>query len=276
MSYKLNKKSPYNKKKISFIKKTISSTLFAIAMGTIVISSSRLHNMYLITDANESYSNAISYYEDMIDITANFFRENEIDTPEECFELYTKLLWNGYFSNGMEYVYNITDRNNIIGNYGIRVATGEGDCKNNEDFFCKLLQKLGYDAFQIVCTQTSNHFTNPGDLLFGNHVVTVVRNDGKEYYFDVTNSCTYERINECYAENKEKHLKIILKPLFSYMYGYSESLDINELLSEEEYDSATAYTVDDNLKSVMKHSKILELRKELEPSLQNICQSIKE
>ena len=40
--------------------------------------------------------------------------------------------------------------------------------------------------------------------------------------------------------------------------------------------SATAFTVDKNLKKVMKHSKILELRKSLEPSLQNICKSIKE
>ena len=156
MSYKLEKRNPYNKKSISFIKKTFSSVIFALTMGTIVISSSRLHNMYLITEASENYSSAIVCYEDIIDTTADFFIENEVDSPEACFELYTKLLWNGYFSNGMKYEYNITDRNNVNGNYGIRIATGEGDCKNNEDFFCKLLKKLGYDAFQMACMQVSD------------------------------------------------------------------------------------------------------------------------
>ena len=279
MSYKLEKRNPYNKKSISFIKKTFSSVIFALTMGTIVISSSRLHNMYLITEASENYSSAIVCYEDIIDTTADFFIENEVDSPEACFELYTKLLWNGYFSNGMKYEYNITDRNNVNGNYGIRIATGEGDCKNNEDFFCKLLKKLGYDAFQMACMQVSDKeiFPNLDDALFGNHVVTVVIYEGKIYYFDVTNYCTYEKVGEYMAENKEKHLRIVLKPVFSYMYGYTDGLETYELLvPSEEYDSTNAIVVDDNLKKVMKNSKILMLRKALEPSLQEICKLIKE
>ena len=68
-----------------------------------------------------------------------------------------------------------------------------------------------------------------------------------------------------------------MKPVFSYMYGYTDGLETYELLvPSEEYDSTNAIVVDDNLKKVMKNSKILMLRKALEPSLQEICKLIKE
>lgn len=276
MRYKLDKKNPYDKKKFS-LKRSIQSAVSMLLIGGLLITvTGRIGNMIHIYQAEKMYTEAIAYYEDVLESTATFFKENDVKTPDECFSLYCKLLWNGYFSNGRYYQYNVGDYHNIAGYYGIKIATGEGDCKNNEDFFCQLMNKLGYQAYQIVCIGGNASHTISGNI-FGNHVITIVSYNGKNYYYDTTNMCSYQKKNMYECVNTNKDLSVTLKPITSYAYGYNEILDIGELfLDQYFFDSGDDFIVDKNLSEMISCSKILQLRKKIEPSLEKICELISE
>lgn len=274
MAYHLEKNNPYNHKKFSFKRKVKSTISTILLVGITVSVTARLQSQLYIAKATEKYQTAISYYQDVIETTASFFKENQVDNPEACFELYTKLLWNGYFSNGREYQYDMSNNYNVIGNYGLRVATGTGDCKNNEDFFYKLMKELGYQVYQVVGVQMQSGeiLFSPAEMLFGNHIITVVEYEGKEYYFDTTNFCSYEKIGCNYVANENKNLIVQLRPITGYLYGYNTLRDTIKLYQNQIlYESGTDYEIDDDLSATMNGEKVLVLRKAIEPSLQNIC-----
>lgn len=270
MLYQMQRKNPYNHKKISFSKclKSIASTI--LVFGTVAIISGRLKNHYLIKRAQEQFPESISYYEDEIIMTAQFFEQYGKGDPKYCFELYTQLLWNGYFSKDGNYQYNIEEQDNVIGNYGIKIATGKGDCKNNEDFFCKLMNHLGYHAYQMAGTEITGGDVFLTDYIFGNHVITVVENGEDVYYFDTTNFCSYKKENNSFSITS-KNLNMVLNPIASYIYGYSEVENFFQLWRSH---AEELVIVKGNLLDTVEYSKALILRKKIEPSLQNICKSI--
>lgn len=269
MLYKIQKKNPYYYKKVCFSKcvKSFASTI--LIFGMVVTISGRMNSHYQIKKAEEQFSESISYYKDEITITAQFFEKYGKKDPKYYFELYTQLLWNGYFSEDQNYQYSIDGRNNVIGNFGIKIATGKGDCKNNEDFFCKLMNQLGYHAYQIAGVELSDNNTL-FNYIFGNHVITVVENDKDIYYFDTTNFCSYKKERNSLFINSS-NLGMMLNPITSYIYGYS---DIENLFHLWKNHSEESMMIEGDLKDTMEYSKVLLLRKKIEPSLQNICESI--
>jgi len=272
MSYKLVRENQYDKKKYTFINSIKSLVSTILILGVVVTVSSKIKNEVTMDKIETEYQTVISYYQDIIDITADFFIENKIDSPEECFNLYTKLLWNGYFSNNKQYEYDIRNVNNIKGYYGIRIVTGNGDCKNNEDFFCRLMLKLGYKAYQVACVQSDNKELCILDSLIGNHVITVVEHEGKNYYFDTTNLCSYEQVNINYLYNSDRNLNIYLRPITSYIYGYNGTIEVlngqfNNISSKEE-------EIDTNLYDIIEFEKVLTLRKNIEPTINQIYENM--
>lgn len=266
--------NPYDHKKCSFSKTLKSAITIVLIVGLTITISQRIKSQYLVKKASETYVETISNYQTMISITAQFFKQVRVQTPEECFYLYTKLLWEGYFSNSRNYVYNETDQNNVIGNYGARIATGNGDCKNNEDFFCKLLNELGFEAHQIVGL-FSNYEEDDfllKDRLFGNHVITVVKYNGADYYFDTTNCCIYEKSNFGHIHDDKQGFCVKLNLISSYMLGYNDMKEtvgiIHDYVSGEPSLEFNTIEVDS--------SKVLVLRKSLEPILQQMAQTIEE
>ncbi len=273
MTYKLEKNSPYNHKKVSFIKRFCSKMIVLLICGSLLTVSGRMANMYRISKATEQYEETISLYEEIIKSTAQYIQGSGGDNPEKCFRLYTQLLWSGYLSNGRTYKYSIEDQNNIIGNYGARIATGEGDCKNNEDFFYKVMKLLGYETYQVACVQNAK---SPQDFIMGNHMITVVNYNGVEYYFDATNACSYQKVGANYVQNENKDLEIILKPLVSYIYGYNNALETVHLFlntsglkSGESFEAGTQA-----IRNRTSSQKILVLRKQIDSQLQMICSTI--
>lgn len=273
MAYKLEKQSPYNHKKVSFVRRFCSTAIILLICGSLITISGRIANMHRIANAEEQYETTISLYDEIVKATALYIQGNGGDNPEKCFKLYTQLLWNGYLSNDRSYRYNIEDRNNIIGNYGARIMTGEGDCKNNEDFFYKVMKLLGYEAYQVACMQNPKY---PQDFIMGNHMITVISYDGKEYYFDATNGCSYQKVGMNHIQNENKDLEITLKPLVSYIYGYNDEEEtVHLLLNASNLNSGEAFEVgNQTISSIVSSKKILILRKQIEPQLQMICNTI--
>ncbi len=264
--------NPYDHKKCSFSKTLKSVVTIVLVAGIVITVSTRLKSQFLMKEVTETYMETINQYQTMISTTAQFFKEMNVQTPEDCFQLYTDLLWKGYFSNSRNYVYNEEDQNNIIGYYGARLATGYGDCKNNEDFFCNLLNALGFSARQVV--GFFSDYDEDGLLLeerlFGNHVITMVEYNGEEYYFDTTNCCVYEKSTLGHVHNDTRGLCVRLKPISSYMCGYSDIKETAGIIHDYMFnDSSSESNVDK-----VDYSKVLVLRKSLEPTLQQIVESI--
>lgn len=273
MAYKLKKQSPYSHKKISLKKRICSAILTMFICGSLIIVSGRIANMYRISNAAKQYETTISLYDEIVKATALYIQRNGGDNPESCFRLYTQLLWDGYLANNGNYRYNIEDQNNIIGNYGARIATGEGDCKNNEDFFYKVMKLLGYDAYLVACIQKPKL---PQEFIMGNHMITIVSYEGKEYYFDATNVCSYQKVGINHIQNENKRLEVVLKPLVSYIYGYNDAIEtFHLLLNAPNLESGEAFEVgEQTVNSISASKKILVLRKQIEPQLQMICNTI--
>ncbi len=273
MAYKMEKQSPYNCKKITFGKKVRSTILTLLACGCLITVSGRIANMHRIQEATKQYQTTISSYEEIIKATALYIHGNGGDNPERCFQLYTQLLWNGYLSIEKNYKYDIQDINNIAGHYGARIATGEGDCKNNEDFFCKVMKALDYDAYLVACC--IHDAKSPQEMIMGNHVITVVNHNGTEYYFDATNSCSYQKVGVNCVQNENKDMVITLKPLISYIFGYNDEMETIYLVINTSK-SGKAFEVEERsiVDGIANSQKILALRKKIIPQLEMICNTI--
>lgn len=276
MNYKIERKSPYEQKKISFGKKVRSKLMILFVCGTVAIMSGRFFSVHQISKDSEQYKETISHYDELVDTTASYMKQYCTENPESYFELYTRLLWNGQFSSNRTYEYNSQNENNIAGYYGARIATGKGDCKANEDFFYKIMRKLGYNVYQVACSDTSISSNN---LLFGNHIITVIDYEDTEYYFDTTNACSYQKVGINHIQNKEKRITITLRPLMSYIYGYNDEEETIHLLLNQFHlkflKSGEAFLVNENLANNLKAAKkVMVLRKAIEPNLQNICNTI--
>ncbi len=275
MAYRLEKNNFYHHKKISLSKKIRSGLVTLCICGVLITVCGRLANLFLISKSEEQYETTISYYDELINIVATYMKENGVDNPESCFDLYTKLLWNGYFSVNQMYEYDVENQSNMMGYYGIQIATGRGDCKNNEDFFYRIMRKLGYNAYQVACSQGPDSIK---ELVLGNHVITVVEDNGLEYYFDTTNACSYQKLCMNYVVNQDRKLMVTLKPLMSYIYGYSnEEKTIHLLLEGLEVirpTSKEACIVNKKLDS-SESQKVLVLQNSVESNLQKIYNTIK-
>lgn len=270
MSYQLYQESPYDNKKGSFFGSMITTLVIS---GILITAGGRFYNQYAMEKAEETYEETIAYYDEMIEQTSQFFKENGVLSPEDCFELYTKLLWNGYFSKNGTYTYSTSEKVDIDGNLGIQIVTGSGVCRNNEDFFCKLMNQLGYQAYQVVCTRSIKNQEIPIiEQILGNHVITIVETEEKNYYFDTTNLCTYEATDCCEAKNQETGFSVSLKPIISYIDGLHDIEEvINTFIPKE---TTSSYVLKERLGRNEK-KKVRILRKELEPTISNICESMK-
>lgn len=272
MAYQLYRTNPYEKK-ICFFKDCLVTGTVLLASGVFMLGGARIVKQHVIEQTEETYAQTISYYDEMIEKTAQFFKENGVISPEDCFELYTKLLWNGYFSQNGSYTYNVNEKFDIDGYFGIMIVSGSAVCRGNEDFFCKLMNKLGYHAYQMACTmQTGDEKISKKDLIIGNHMITVVETKDLTYYFDTTNGCTYEAIDICKGKNVENDIAVLLNPIASYVYGDN---DLEEATQSFQSKTTTpSYVVQKKLNR-NEQSKVYELRKNLEPTISNICDSIK-
>lgn len=263
MSYKISRKHPY--KKASFLKSITKKISSVFLFGTVVLFSAKLNQDYQKHETEKQYDDAISNYEQMVEETAQFLKEKNY-TVEECFQIYTKLLWEGYFSTNWTYRYQENENQKFTGYYGMQIATGIGDCKNNEDLFYKIMTQLGYETYSIVTIDpTSNNFW---DWIFGNHVITVIKVDSTYYYLDTTNMCCYQ--------NKGIHLEngnqeIIIHPIASYLYGEYSVKEIFQFFNDIQKNSATQIST--NTDSI---EEAMVLRKRIEPYIQKMNQSLEE
>ena len=161
---------------------------------------------------NEDYY--ISYY-NIVKRTAELMDKMKIkETPMLINLTFEYLLWGGYLSKNHQLVYRMKGRINNFSCVGADIMRGYSVCLNNAEMLSKIYCELGFESHTIGCSVTNvnakdiqyrpdinrafdkNSFIGSLFLkylglaigpLFGNHAVTLVKENGIYQLYDPTN-----------------------------------------------------------------------------------------
>ena len=151
-------------------------------------------------------------YDDLLNNWVNLFNELDVTEPLEIAQLFSILLWNGYFSINKNLYYQYDDRANLTGWYSLDIMTGRGVCLNFSDMLKDLLLKMSVDAALLInymdkvqrqnitselvkrkyVQESKRHkivmkLISPILRKFGNHAFVVIREQERLFAFDPTN-----------------------------------------------------------------------------------------
>ncbi|HIT22287.1 MAG TPA: hypothetical protein IAB56_04910 [Candidatus Scybalousia intestinigallinarum] len=160
------------------------------------------------------YQEEIALFQNVLENYKKLAEELHLESTLEKCNLFSYLLWNGYFSYNKEHFYDLNDRHPIIGMYFLDIIFGRGVCLNYADALNRYLQVCGIESDPLICkvnsfkrqdleyspTITRNSkkakisFSNT--ILsrltflvekFGNHAITLVKDHDHYFAYDPTN-----------------------------------------------------------------------------------------
>ena len=194
----------------------------------------------------------------------------KLENSLEIANLYTYLLWNGYFSEDKKLTYQRNDRLNIPGLYSYDIINGKGVCLNFSDMLsdyinefeeygaATLINTLGKDFkrnYKVEILRNSIKKTIPQKLIAqllnpyikrtGNHTYNLIRENDNLYIYDSTNLSILDIINNKKALFVNGKGKSEIKPYLSYFLNPTEksikTLDLLQTTSE----FSSAYNIND-------------------------------
>ncbi len=160
------------------------------------------------------YQEEITLFQSVLENYKKLAEELHLENAIEKCNLFTYLLWNGYFSYNKEHFYDLNDRHPIIGMYFLDIIFGHGVCLNYADALNRYLQVCEIESAPLACkvnafkrqdleyypTITRNSkkvrfsFSNTilSRLTFliekvGNHAITLVKDHDHYFAYDPTN-----------------------------------------------------------------------------------------
>ena len=194
----------------------------------------------------EILSTALKSYDSILNKTVELSREFNFDNSLDISNLYSYLLWEGYYSKDRINTYSMTGRNVIFGAFSFDIFSGLGVCLNYSDMHTDLLNKCGYPSCLIInkvdgknfkkfyipnISQNKNDtklmdiggvFLSPLINKIGNHAFTLVYENGKFYIYDVTNSTIFKLDGKYDAENIVGTGHSDLNPMMSFALNFDK------------------------------------------------------
>jgi len=246
-----------NNKKIDLFRSVLSNSFYEHEK-------TKLSNM-------EVFKDSISAFNDIFDKCVLLTKKLGIDNPLDIANLYTALIWNGYFSVNKKY--NFDDYSNLLritSFYEFDIIFGKGNCLSNSFFISKLLNKHGIKSFPIHNLINDSKIENYSfDFYFltppknyivydskenidifrwyiqkrlGNHV-NVFIDEEKKFIYDPTNIAMYKVLNKDKAELVTGTGTIDLKLLSSYIFANNdeEKEFLNKFINYEKFDCYTSF-----------------------------------
>ena len=210
-------------------------------------------NNELLEYRKKYYDSINYYYLDILEKLKKLSLELGLKNSLELSNMYTYLLWNGYFSKDKTNVYSIENRKVIMGLLFADIMDGIGVCLNHADMLKDFLNNCGYDSAVLVnfaskntkidykmdierrvrkssvSTKIMNYVLMPIISMIGNHAFTLIKENDRMYIYDSTNLGLLE-IKEPYMAsviNGEGVHK--LHPYTSLLVGNGTSSEINAL-----------------------------------------------
>lgn len=181
-------------------------------------------------------------YERIIDNFIKLSDEMHMSSSLELSNLYTYMLWNGYFSRdkGMKYG-NVRQLPGIKG-LAHEIMNGKGTCLNVSTMLTDILNKAGYDSavlisygngllkgyhpkIDIAKADIPDGFKlqlNILSKLCGNHAVSLVGDENGMYIYDPQNISIFGLIDKETAETYNGRFRLNIKPFASFYLNDKE------------------------------------------------------
>lgn len=209
-------------------------------------------------------------YKSILTKTKELAHELKLDAALELCNLYTYLLWNGYFSKNHELKFQVQQRNLILGHFPFDIMNGIGVCLNFSEMLTDFINQFDYSSATVVNNVDTNFKRNympsidrkqtkmdiknfllsnlfkPLSKRTGNHAFNLINENGNLYIYDATNLSSFvikDKFN-CSILCGEGHAKMY--PLFSYVISrtekskasldvLNEAVDFKDFLSRKEF-----------------------------------------
>lgn len=162
-------------------------------------------------------------YIEILQKTKKLAQELNLKNSLEIANLYTYLLWNGYFSRNKSLVYKSDDRLMVDGYYSLDIMNGYGVCLNFSDMLTDLINQCDYSAAILInklgkpkreympkierpMTKSKKNvqdiFVAPiVTSVIGNHAFTLIKEQKGMYIYDATNLMALNIKNKFKAKN---------------------------------------------------------------------------
>jgi len=204
----------------------------------------------------EDFLEKKKYLEEVTDVSKNYKTllqkcklladELNLNNSLEVANLYTYLLWNGYFSKDKELKFQIDNRVITHGAFSYDIANGIGVCLNFSNMLADFINEFDYSAASIINymgkgidksykvdiernkskqklhKKLGNSIMSLISKKTGNHAFTLINEKGKLYIYDSTNLCAFKLINKNEAVMLAGKGNVKIKPYFSYSINFSE------------------------------------------------------
>lgn len=202
-----------------------------------------------------------SSYNRVLDNWVKLSSELKLANSLELSNLFTYLLWNGYFSKTKVHNYQIEGRTLLDGFFALDIMNGNGVCLNYSDMLKDFLIKSGINSSIIInyssgvtrdnmalelikrnavkpklYTKVSIALLEPLIKNIGNHACTLINENDKLYIYDPTNLLCAKIDSYNSASIIDGTGSIALKPYISY--GFANS-DIEKNTLEKLFDNSS-------------------------------------
>ena len=179
-------------------------------------------------------------YQSLITDFVKLSKELKLDSSLELCELYTYMLWNGYFSKDKMMQYTPNGLNCVPNIASHLIMSGEGNCLSVNSMLTDILNRSGYDSAVLIATAkgklkgyhpkiemtsnpSSSELSNYISIkqwitqeLFGNHAISLVSDNNGIYVFDAQNLGVYGLESNTKARNYDGRHILKLKPYLSF------------------------------------------------------------
>lgn len=147
-------------------------------------------------------------YDTILDKFVQLCTEFDLSNSLEIANLFTYLLWNGYFSQNKNFEYKVDGRLNATNAYSFDIMNGIGVCLNISDMLNDILKKCGYSSImfynRFICLKHKDYIPKVKrniekqrksliklmvEHIFkvGNHVCVLIHENDRFYLYDPTN-----------------------------------------------------------------------------------------
>ena len=193
--------------------------------------------------SQEAYKKSLIHFNRVLENYKNLAYDLKLDSSLNISQLFTFMLWNGYFSVTKKHLYKLRDRLLLPGMFSFDVIKGGGVCLGYSELLQNYLEVCGKDSSLLVCKaptekgavscdyrpkikrNTDNNLVakiSNGILvfcfggvvnMFGNHAITLISEDGSMYAYDPTNIYALDILNSSKASIINGEGKFLIKPL---------------------------------------------------------------
>lgn len=137
-------------------------------------------------------------YSQIISNVVTYIKNNNINNPVDIIHLLHDMIMNGELSYKKKFItINLVEEDY---NYSYQIINGNGVCRSFAQITTDIFRSLGYDAYEIFCTDLNNKMC---------HLITMVKYKNKTYYLDTYNNVEYTYESDCFKYfEKEGYIPI--------------------------------------------------------------------